>query len=432
MQDDKIVKRCDFRMHDIIDGKYRVERVLESSLTDQKFKVVDSLGKEYVLKLLKLWDVEPRMQDKMLSSSENEIKSSLIKSNYLTTIVKTGTVNGNPYLLTGFYNSAKLTHFINDPKLNLVKTAKEILYGLRDLHKSGKVHCRLSTENILLNESGDVKITNYTILGNRGKVIMNKVNTPRNRFVDKSLAYLAPELYHLDRCYTILPSVDIFSFGVILFQLLTGTLPYGRLVTESDLIHYQSRVSSNNWNKNILLRNEHRDMWMAVLELCLNMDAFGRAKQIDDILDKLPAENYPYMGVEGSQVEAPNTILNGLKLHVMQGDGFGNYYHLSEIMQLPKRIITIGRSDNSIFNMIQLPENSSSYISRRHCTIELDDETDDWYIRDGQWNKEGKDNWSRSLNGTYVNSDEVTEEGHIIEPGDIITIGDTKLRVEAY
>ena len=82
--------------------------------------------------------------------------------------------------------------------------------------------------------------------------------------------------------------------------------------------------------------------------------------------------------------------------------------------------------------MIQLPELTSAYISRRHCTIELDDEKDIWYIRDGQWDKETKEKWSRSLNGTYVNSEKVTEEGHKIVPGDIISIGDIKLRVEAY
>ena len=71
-------------------------------------------------------------------------------------------------------------------------------------------------------------------------------------------------------------------------------------------------------------------------------------------------------------------------------------------------------------------------VSRRHCTIELDDEKDLWYIRDGQWDKETKKNWSGSLNGTFVNADRVSEDGQKIVPGDVISIGDIKLRVEAY
>ena len=426
------VQRCDFRMHDMIDGKFRVERVLSSSQTDQKFKVNDTSGKEYILKLLKLWEVEPRLRQSMLLSADSEIKSCQIKSNYLTNIIHIGVVNGNPYLLMEYCKSMDLSHYVRNPRLNLVKTAKEILYGLRDLHKSGKVHCQLTPENILIADNGHVMITNYVILGGRGNLLTSKNKTLRSRFIDKSLAYQAPELYRLERCSTILPSVDIFSFGVILFQLLTGELPYGRLATESDWIHYQSRAKNNDWNKNILLRNEQREMWMSILDICLCSDPYGRAKNIDAILNKLPEDENHYISMTGSKVDASHTILNGVMLHVMQGDEFDKYYRLPEIMQLPKRIITIGRSDNSIFNMIQLPELTSAYISRRHCTIEFDDEREEWYIRDGQWDKETKEKWPRSLNGTYVNSEKVSEEGHKIVPGDIISIGDIKLRVEAY
>lgn len=116
----------------------------------------------------------------------------------------------------------------------------------------------------------------------------------------------------------------------------------------------------------------------------------------------------------------------------MQGDELDKYYRLPEIMQLPQRVITVGRTAASVFNMIQLSERSSSYISRHHCTIEFDDENEIWYIRDGQWDKDNNEGWACSLNGTFVNSEKVTKEGHKIVPGDIISIGDVKLRVEAY
>ncbi len=426
------VQRCDFRMHDMIDGKFKVERVLSSTQTDQKFKVNDTSGREYILKLLKLWEVEPHLRQNMLLSADSEIKSCQIKSNYLTNIVHTGVVNGNPYLLMEYCQSVDLSHCIRNSKLNIFKTVREILYGLRDLHKLGKVHCRLTPENILVADNGHIMITNYVILGGRGNLLTSKNRSLRSRILDKSLAYQAPELYRLERCSTILPSVDIFSFGVILFQLLTGELPFGHLVTEADWIHYQSRAKSNDWNRNILLRNEQREMWLAILEACLSPETAGRAKDIDEILEKLPEDNYKYSAATGSKVDAPQTILNGIVLHVLQGDEYDKYYRLPEIMQSPKRVITVGRTDESVFNMIQLQELTSAYISRRHCTIECDEEKKEWYIRDGQWNKEAKERWTRSLNGTYVNCEIVTEEGHKIVPGDIISIGDIKLRVEAY
>ena len=426
------VQRCDFRMHDMIDGKFRVERVLNSTRTDQKFKVNDMSGNEYILKLLKLWEVEPGLRQKMLLSADNEIRGCQIKSNYLTNIVHTSVVNGNPYLLMEYCKSVDLSHLIRNQRLDKVKIAKEILYGLRDLHKSGKVHCQLTPENILITDDNHVKITNYVILGGRANFLASKNKTHRSQFVDKSLAYQAPELYRIEQCSTVLPSVDIFSFGVILFQLLTGELPFGRLATESDWIHYQSRAKNNDWNKNALSRNEQRDMWMDILETCLSADVTRRAKDVDELISKLPDAECRYAGVAGSRAEVPQSIQHGVMLHVMQGDELDKYYRLPEIMQLPQRIITIGRADASVFNMIQLSEQASTYISRRHCTIEYDDENDIWYIRDGQWDKNNSNGWSCSLNGTFVNSEEVTQEGNKIVFGDIISIGDMKLRVEAY
>lgn len=426
------VQRCDFRMHDIIDGKYRVERVLSTSQTYQTFKVVDSEGREYILKLYKLWEVEPRMRQVMLGSADSEIRSCQVKSNYLTEIVRTGTVGGNPYVMMEFCRSLDLYQCFGRVRFDLVKVAKEILYGLRDLHKSGKVHCRLTPENILMTEEGRIKLTNYVILGERSKVLSSRSRTLNTRFVDKSLAYQAPELFNVDRCSTILPTADIFSFGTILYQLVTGELPYGKLATESDWIHYQARAKSNDWNKSLLLRNDNREMWTEVLNLCLSSEPSARARNVDEILAKLPADDNHYRGVSGSKVEAPSRILNGVLLNVMQGDEFGQCYRLPELMQAPRRIITVGRADNAVFNMLQLPEYSTSYVSRRHCTIEYDDQEETWYVRDGQWDIEAGKTWSRSLNGTFVNSEEVTEEGHKIVPGDIISVGDIKLRVEAY
>lgn len=426
------VQRCDFRLHDMIDGKFRVERVLNSTRTDQKFKVNDTSGNKYILKLLKLWEVDSKLRQKMLLSADNEIKGCQIKSNYLTNIVHTGVVNGNPYLLMEYLKSVDLSHIVRSQRLDIVRTAKEILYGLRDLHKSGKVHCQLTPENILITDDNHAKLTNYVILGGRANLLVGKNKTLRSQSIVKSLAYQAPELYRLGQCSTVLPSVDIFSFGVVLFQLLTGELPFGRLATESDWIHYQSRAKNNDWNKNTLLRNEQRNMWMGILDICLSSEVAGRAKDVDEIINRLPDDGCEYVGVAGSRAEVPQSIQHGVMLHVMQGDELDKYYRLPEIMQLPQRVITVGRTAASVFNMIQLSERSSSYISRHHCTIEFDDENEIWYIRDGQWDKDNNEGWACSLNGTFVNSEKVTKEGHKIVPGDIISIGDVKLRVEAY
>jgi len=117
----------------------------------------------------------------------------------------------------------------------------------------------------------------------------------------------------------------------------------------------------------------------------------------------------------------------------MQGEDYGQVYKLNELLQGKCKVITVGCNDPYIYNHLQITENLTRFISRKHCTLEQT-AGNQWYIRDGQWdrNATATNGWKHSLNGTFVNSTEVTYAGLPIKPGDIISIGDVKLRVEGY
>lgn len=421
------VRKCDFRIHDWIDGKYKVERVLGHSKYDSKFKVVDKDGNQYMLKLLKLWLVDPTKQATMSVRSESEITSCMIPSNYLTHIVSRGMVYGNPYLLIEFTPSKDLSRLSLSRRTDFGDILVKILYGLKDLHINGKVHCNLTSENVLITDDGRVLLTNYIVLGDRNQSLSEHMN-PSSRQMPISMAYVAPERYGDAHNATILPTVDIFAFGVLTYQMLTGRLPFGAL---NNTIEYQNRALTGNWNKSIL---GHEAMkWESFFDKVLSPIPSHRPKSVDDVLDILPIEySVSYERADGAK-DIEKSSPNGILLKILQGDEFGKIYRLGELSSNgTRRILTIGREDASTFNVIPIKEATSTYISRRHCTIELDDKSGKLFIRDGQWDKEAKDNWVSSLNGTFINSDEVTMDGAEIHPGDIISIGDVKLRVEGY
>lgn len=422
-----MVRKCDFRIHDWIDGKYKVERVLGHSKYDSKFKVVDKDGNQYMLKLLKLWLVDPSKQATMNVRSESEISSCMIPSNYLTHIVSKGMVYGNPYLLIEFTPSKDLSRLSFSRRADFGDILVEILYGLRDLHINGKVHCNLTSENVLLTDDGRVLLTNYVVLGDRNQSLSEHMNSS-SRQMPMSMAYVAPERYGESHNATILPTVDIFAFGVLTYQMLTGRLPFGTL---NNSIEYQNRVLAGNWNKSILGHDALK--WESFFDKVLSPIPSQRPKSVDEVLSILPIEHsVPYEKADGAK-DIEKSAPNGILLKIMQGDEFGKIYRLGELSSNgTRRILTIGREDASTFNVIPIKEATSTYISRRHCTIELDNANGKFFIRDGQWDKEAKDNWVSSLNGTFLNSDEVTIDGAEIHPGDIISIGDVKLRVEGY
>lgn len=419
------IKRVDFRLHDWIDGKYKVERVLGHSRHDSKFKVVDRQGNQYMLKLLNLWQVETARQTKAGVKTESEIMSCTIPSNYLTQIVGSGSAMGNPYLLTRFYPSVDLS------KARRTKDVAEIianvLFGLKDLHQNGKVHSNLTAENVLLTDDGQILLTNYVVLGNRNQAMID-FRQSGGRKCGSFLVFAAPERFNMEKSASLLPTSDIYSVGVLSYYLLTGRYPYGII---SNMEAYQQRSSTGQWNRGVLGRENSK--WEKFLDKTLSPIPEMRPKSVDEALALMPASpGTVYIKSEG-QKDLNTNPQNGLMLRLLQGEEFGKIYRLGELFANgSKRILTLGRQDNSVFNIIQIKESGTTFMSRRHATIELDNETDKVYIRDGQWDKDAKDNWVSSLNGTYVNSSEVTNEGKELTPGDIISVGDVKLRVEGY
>lgn len=417
-------KKVDFRIHDWIDGKYKVERVLGHSRHDSKFKVVDRQGNQYMLKLLNLWQVDTARQARDGVRTESEIASCSIPSNYLTEIVGSGLASGNPYLLTRYYTSVDLTKLHR--KGNIGQIIANVLFGLKDLHQNGKVHSNLTAENVLLTDDNKVLLTNYVVLGNRNQFVIDYRHGGRQS--NLTLVYAAPERFNLEKSATILPTADIYSVGVLAYYLLTGRYPYGIV---SNMETYLAKSNSGVWNRTFLGRENMK--WEEFLNKALSTDVNVRPQSVEEALALMPElEDIEYQQPTGFK-EINRNPQNGILLRLMQGEEFGKIYRLGELFANgSKRILTLGRQDSSVFNNIQIPESGSTYVSRRHSTIELDNETGKVYIRDGQWDKNATDGWISSLNGTFVNSREISNEGAEITPGDIISIGDVKLRVEGY
>lgn len=121
--------------------------------------------------------------------------------------------------------------------------AAEILLGLGHLHKLGFVYRDLKPENILVDANGHLKITDFGLV----KTNMNVNSTTRT--ICGTPEYIAPEMLQ-QHPYT--KSVDWWSYGVLVFEMLTGLPPFYddntnkmyRLII-SGSINYPSYVSSN-------------------------------------------------------------------------------------------------------------------------------------------------------------------------------------------
>ena len=100
----------------------------------------------------------------------------------------------------------------------LCASLAQLATGLGALHRAGTVHCDIKPSNTLVTQSGRVVIIDF------GLAMDVKASTRRNDYVTGTLAYMAPEQATGGR---VGPPADLYSVGVMLYEALTGELPFG-------------------------------------------------------------------------------------------------------------------------------------------------------------------------------------------------------------
>lgn len=124
---------------------------------------------------------------------------------------------------------------------HIIQLAQQILEALCYLNKHGLVHRCLSPDNILINNSANVKLFNYGLyyMTNGGADVLFPVGSPK---------YTAPEVFVLRDRTKSGPKVDVWSLGIIITELLIGRtiwphMKLGQCIRKVlALLHYDGSV----------------------------------------------------------------------------------------------------------------------------------------------------------------------------------------------
>jgi serine/threonine protein kinase len=189
----------------------------------------------------------------------------------------------------------RLRHAGAVPAAEAHKLARELLLGLCAAHESGILHRDLKSENVMLRPTPDGGVTAVILDFGLARALERE---NRSSSVSRSLVgtfgYIAPEQLEGAR-YT--PASDIYSFGVVWFEMLTGMMPF-----EAAASHAVTRSKSHTECPPPSRVNPAvpRELDGLVLR-CLSrarQQRFGTAREVLDALD----------AVSGSPVPVPNRL----------------------------------------------------------------------------------------------------------------------------
>ncbi|HVR37702.1 MAG TPA: serine/threonine-protein kinase [Thermoanaerobaculia bacterium] len=210
-------------MHVLRVGRYRLLQSLGSGGAANVYLAEDTrLGRKVALKILN------RQADRSeLTALEHEARcASMLAHANIVTLFDFGVSNGMPYLVTEYIDGVSLRHRLERgplPVTEALDVAIAIGSALATAHEAWIVHRDIKPENIMLRRDRAVKVLDF------GVAVLERVNAPDDPLrqpgmVVGTLQYLSPEQV---RGEAIIDSrSDLFSLGVVLFEMLTGAAPF--------------------------------------------------------------------------------------------------------------------------------------------------------------------------------------------------------------
>ncbi|HEX4349163.1 MAG TPA: serine/threonine-protein kinase, partial [Verrucomicrobiae bacterium] len=150
----------------------------------------------------------------------------------IVAVYEFGTANGLPYFIMEFVDGLNLRELERAGKLTAreaLQIVPQICEALQFAHDEGIVHRDIKPENILLDKKGRVKIADFGI----AKILSGapEADLTSTKGAIGTPHYMAPE--QMEKPTTVDHRADIFSLGVVFYEMLTGELPLGKFAPPS-------------------------------------------------------------------------------------------------------------------------------------------------------------------------------------------------------
>jgi eukaryotic-like serine/threonine-protein kinase len=157
----------------------------------------------------------------------------------------------------------------------MIQYAIQIAEALQEAHSHGIVHRDVKPDNIMVNTKNQVKVMDFGLARLKGSLKLTKTSSTVG-----TLAYMAPEQIQGGEVDA---RSDIFSFGIVLYEMLTGHLPF-RGEHEAAMLYSILNEDPQPLSR---FRTDVPEYLASIIERALQKDSANRYQAVGDLLSDL-------------------------------------------------------------------------------------------------------------------------------------------------
>lgn len=261
-----------------ISGRYKIKDMIGGGGMANVYLAHDMiLDRDVAVKMLRL---DFANDDEFIRRFHREAQSatSLAHPN-IVSIYDVGEEDGLYYIVMEYVDGQTLKQYIQQhapvPVEEALNIMQQLTSAISNAHHNHIVHRDIKPHNILIDSSGTVKITDFGIA-----MALSATSITQTNSVLGSVHYLSPEQARGGMANK---KSDIYSIGIVMFELLTGRLPFsGESAVSIALKHLQSETPSlKRWNPQIPQSVEN------IVLKATAKDPFHRYDNVDEMEDDL-------------------------------------------------------------------------------------------------------------------------------------------------
>ena len=221
---------------DILEGRYRIDQPIARGGMSTVYRCVDMrLGRAVAAKVM---DARYHDDPVFVTRFEREARAMAQLSHPNLVAVHDFSSDGLPiYLIMELITGGTLRELLAErgpmPPHAAAGVMHSVLAGLSEVHDAGLVHRDIKPDNVLITNTHRVKV------GDFGLVRSTRADHDSSGQIVGTVSYLSPEQV---TGAEITPASDVYSAGIVLFELLTGTVPFSG---ETPLAHATARVHAD-------------------------------------------------------------------------------------------------------------------------------------------------------------------------------------------